>query len=107
MSNVEASVVIRTYNEQKYLPQLLEALKGQTLRNFEIIVVDSGSLDKTREIAEDYTDKILQLKSRDFTFGYALNLGIEEASSNFIAIASAHTLPINDVWLEKTNITAP
>ncbi len=101
MNNVEASVVIRTYNEQKYLPQLLEALIGQTLRDFEVIVVDSGSLDKTREIAEDYTDKILQLKSRDFTFGYALNIGIEEASSNFIAIASAHTLPINDVWLEK------
>ena len=101
MNDIKASVVIRTYNEQKYLPQLLDALKAQTLQNLEIIVVDSGSLDKSREIAENYADKILQLKSLDFTFGYALNLGIEEASSNFIAIASAHTLPINDIWLEK------
>ena len=100
MNNIKASVVIRTYNEQKYLPDLLEALRGQTFPDFEIIVVDSGSLDKTREFAESYADKILQLKSRDFTFGYALNIGIQEASSNFIAIASAHTLPINAVWLE-------
>jgi len=50
MNKAEVSIVIRTYNEQKYLPDLLEALRGQTYQNFEIIVVDSGSLDKTLPI---------------------------------------------------------
>jgi len=105
MNSVEVSIVIRTYNEEKYLPDLLEAIRGQSFQNFEVIVVDSGSLDRTREIAEKNAVKILQLKSRDFTFGYALNLGIREASGPFIAIASAHTLPINDKWL--SNLIAP
>jgi glycosyltransferase involved in cell wall biosynthesis len=105
MNNVEVSIVIRTYNEEKYLSDLLESLKGQSFQNFEIIVVDSGSLDRTREIAEKTADKILQLKSRDFTFGYALNLGIRESSGSFIAIASAHTLPIDEQWL--SNLIAP
>jgi len=105
MDTVEVSIVIRTYNEEKYLPDLLESLKGQSFQNFETIIVDSGSLDRTREIAEKNADKILQLKSRDFTFGYALNLGIREACGPIIAIASAHTLPINDQWL--SNLIAP
>ena len=47
----QISVVIRTFNEEKHLPALLDALKLQTRRDFETIVVDSGSLDRTREIA--------------------------------------------------------
>lgn len=47
------SVVIPTLNEEKYLPLLLDSLKAQTYRNFEVIVADAGSKDGTREIAAE------------------------------------------------------
>lgn len=48
------SVIIPTYNEEKYLPRLLRALKKQTYSGFEVIVSDAHSADKTRKIAESF-----------------------------------------------------
>ncbi len=87
MSNPEISVVIRTFNEEKFLPDLLEALKRQSFQDFETIVVDSGSMDRTREIATQKADKLLPIESHDFTFGHSLNVGIQETSGKYIAIA--------------------
>ena len=101
MSRPEISVVIRTFNEEKFLPDLLEALKRQSFQDFETIVVDSGSMDRTREIATQKADKLLPIESHDFTFGHSLNVGIQEASGKYIAIVSAHTLPFNEHWLGK------
>ncbi|TAN64329.1 MAG: glycosyltransferase, partial [Magnetospirillum sp.] len=72
----ETSVVIRCFNEQKYLPGLFDALDRQSYRDFEVIIVDSGSFDRTRDIAEARAHKVLRISSHDFTFGYSLNTGI-------------------------------
>jgi glycosyltransferase involved in cell wall biosynthesis len=101
MSQPEVSIIIRTYNEEKYLPALLESLKQQTFRDYETIVVDSGSLDQTRDIADREADKLLRIQSRDFTFGYSLNIGIRGANGRYIVCVSAHTLPVNKKWLSK------
>jgi 2-desacetyl-2-hydroxyethyl bacteriochlorophyllide A dehydrogenase len=101
MSDPEISVVIRAFNEEKYLPALLEALNHQSLDDFETIVVDSGSLDRTREIAAKKADQLLRIRSHDFTFGHSLNVGIRKSSGKYIVIASAHTLPASERWLEK------
>jgi len=101
MSNPEISVVIRTFNEEKFLPDLLDALKRQSFQNFETIVVDSGSMDRTREIAIQKADKLLPIESHDFTFGHSLNVGIQASSGRYIAIVSAHTLPFHEHWLGK------
>jgi len=56
------SVIIPTLNEEKLLPRLLDQLSDQNLKSkyeFEIIVSDGGSKDKTLEIAKNYTDKIV------------------------------------------------
>ncbi|TSA14233.1 glycosyltransferase [bacterium] len=93
------SIIIRSFNESKYIEQLLVALRSQTVKNVEIILVDSGSVDGTVEIARKYCDKVLQIDQRAFTFGFALNLGIKEASHEYVGILSAHTLPVNDGWI--------
>lgn len=95
----ETSVVIRTFNEEKHLPGLLESLDQQAYRDFEIVVIDSGSLDRTRELAAGHADTLLRIDSHDFTFGYSLNLGIDAALGRFAALVSAHTMPINGDWL--------
>lgn len=99
--SVETSVVIRTFNEQKHLPALLAALKQQEYRDFEVLVIDSGSIDHTREIAVQHGARVVRIDPRDFTFGYSLNVGIRESKGRFIAIVSAHTLPLDGNWLER------
>ena len=48
------SIIIPTYNEEEYLPVLLDSIKKQNFDDYEIIVADANSTDKTREIAESY-----------------------------------------------------
>lgn len=57
---MKISIVIPTYNEEKYLPKLLESIKKQTFKDYEIIVADANSKDKTRKIAEKYGAKIVE-----------------------------------------------
>lgn len=97
----ETSIIIRCYNEQKHLPALFDAIDRQRYRDFEVIVVDSGSLDRSRQIAEARATRLIRISSHDFTFGYSLNTGIRAASGRFMAIVSAHTVPVNEHWLEN------
>jgi glycosyltransferase involved in cell wall biosynthesis len=99
MNHPETSVIIRTFNEEKFLPDLLAAIERQAYRDHETLVVDSGSMDRTREIAAQKADKLLAIESRDFTFGHSLNAGIQPTSGKYIVIASAHTLPFDEHWL--------
>ena len=55
------SVVIRTKNEERYLGQVLKILRQQTYKNFEVIIVDDNSEDKTIKIAQKYNCKIIFL----------------------------------------------
>ena len=53
------SIVIPTLNEKNYLPRLLESIKRQDFLDYEIIVADAGSWDKTLKIAENFGCKIV------------------------------------------------
>jgi len=53
------SIIIPTFNEEKFLPNLLESIRRQTFRKYEIIIADNFSKDKTREIAKRFGCKIV------------------------------------------------
>ena len=97
----ETSIVIRAFNEERWLPELFEALHRQHYRDFETLVVDSGSVDRTRDIASANGARLVRLRSEDFTFGYSLNIGIEAARGSFIVIISAHAIPTDEHWLSR------
>ena len=67
------SVVIRTYNEQKHIRDVLESLKSQTYTNYEVIILDSESSDQTLKIASEYDVRIEHIKKKDFNYSYASN----------------------------------
>lgn len=67
----------------------------------EIILVDSGSTDATAAIASRYPVQLLHVEPDEFTFGHSLNLGISQAKTEFIVIASAHVYPVYSDWLER------
>lgn len=96
----QVSIVIRCFNEGRHLGRLLHGIVQQTVRDVEIIVVDSGSTDGTLAIARRYPTRILSIKPEDFSFGHSLNAGCRAAKGEFIVIASGHVYPVYRDWLE-------
>lgn len=99
------SIIIRTFNEQKFLPYLLDGIQKQTEKDIEVIVVDSGSIDNTVAIAERFGARVVRIDPKEFSFGRSLNRGIEAASHELVVIASAHVFPVFPDWL--TSLLAP
>lgn len=96
---MKVSVIIRCLNEERHLPKLLDSIARQTMKA-EVIVVDSGSTDKTVEIARSRAARVIHIKPEDFSFGRALNFGARNTSGDVLVMASAHTYPVHDNWLE-------
>jgi glycosyltransferase involved in cell wall biosynthesis len=95
------SVVIRTLNEEKHLEELLTAINGQTSSafNIETVIVDSGSTDKTVEIAKNYNCRITYISKEEFTFGRSLNIGCDYADGKYLVFVSGHCIPATNTWL--------
>lgn len=60
LSQTVISIIIPTYNEEQFLPKLLDCIKRQTYKDYEVIVADANSKDKTRSIAKKYGCRIIQ-----------------------------------------------
>jgi len=93
------SVVIPTYNEEENIAQCLVSLRHQTVprSEYEIIVVDGGSKDQTREIAQKYADRVFIQTSRKV--GGARNDGIMAARGDVVATTDADCI-IPPKWIE-------
>jgi len=69
--NQKVSIIIRTKNEDNWLEACLKSIRLQSYKNYEIIIVDNGSKDRTLEIAKKYETKIVKIKK--FIPGKAIN----------------------------------
>lgn len=102
MKTVEASIIIRTLNEARYLPQLLEAINAQRSEfRSEVIVVDSGSTDGTLAIANSHGCRILTIAKEEFSFGRSLNIGCQAAHGQYLVFISGHCVPCHGSWLQR------
>ena len=101
----DISIVIRTYNEEKYLERTLANVLAQTEENREVIVIDSGSTDRTVDIARSFPVRLFGIKKEDFSYGSALNLGAKLALGKTVVNLSAHAMPDSKDWLK--NLVAP
>jgi|GEM_PF-943993 len=96
------SIIIRTKDEEKNIGQVLRSIYAQEIRHkLEVIVVDSGSTDKTLDIAKQYAAKILNIPGSKFSYGYSLNYGILYSSGDIICSLSAHCIPKDNSWLSE------
>lgn len=99
MKNNLISIIIRTKNEERWIGLCIEQIKKQSYKDYEIILVDSISEDKTVEKAKRHgVEKVVKIKQ--YKPGKAINMGIEASKGEFIVILSAHCVPINTKWLE-------
>jgi glycosyltransferase involved in cell wall biosynthesis len=102
---IDVSIVIRTKNEEKRLGAVLDKIISQDYRGkYEIIIVDSGSWDKTAQIASGFPVRFYALDKKPFSYGYALNYGQKLAAGKIIVFLSAHCVPLDSAWL--SNLTA-
>ncbi|MEK7082227.1 MAG: glycosyltransferase family A protein [Patescibacteria group bacterium] len=96
----ETAVIIRAKNEERWIGAVLDALFRQTYKDFEVIIVDSGSSDRTLDVARNFPVTIFGIHPESFSYPYALNCGIARSRAiRFIAIISAHSVPISSTWL--------
>jgi len=96
------SIVIRTKNEERLIEKCLATVFGQNFKDFEVLIVDSGSSDRTLELAKQFPVKIVEYHPEgNFKPGKALNLGIQNSSGKYIVMLSAHCVPENEHWLEE------
>lgn len=99
MTKPLVSFVIRTKNEGRYLERVLKKVFAQTYKKIEVLVIDSGSTDKTLHIVSQFPVKLLHIKPEDFNYSYALNLGIAKVKGDLICIISGHSIPMTNTWL--------
>lgn len=87
-------MIIPAYNSAEYIGEALESVFKQTFQDFEIIVVDDGSTDDTKEILGKYRDRIRYYFQQNGGPAKARNHGIRLANGEFIAFLDA-----DDIWL--------
>ncbi len=89
----EISIVIPVYNEEEHIRNCLDSIKKADYpkNKYEVIVVDDGSTDKTKQIIKDYKNVKL-LKQNHLGKVEALNLGIKKASHDFVVTVDADTI---------------
>jgi glycosyltransferase involved in cell wall biosynthesis len=87
MRNLKVSVLMPVYNGEKYIREAIDSILGQTFKDFEFLIIDDGSTDKTREILENYDDSRIKLINNKKNIGLtkSLNKGLKLARGEYIA----------------------
>ncbi|NOZ45189.1 MAG: glycosyltransferase [Chlorobi bacterium] len=85
MSNPKFSIIIPTYNRAEFIEKTINSVLNQTYENFEIIIVDDGSTDNTKEIVTSINDKrIKYYRKENAERGAARNFGVKKAQGDYI-----------------------
>jgi len=98
--STKVSIIVRTYNEERWIAHCLGAIFSQDFNNFEVILVDNNSTDHTVEVAKRYPVSTI-VKIDKFFPGKALNDGIRASTGSYIVCISAHCIPKDKHWLQN------
>lgn len=99
---MKASVVLPTKNGEEYLEEVLRAIFSQQVDfEFEVVVIDSGSSDRTREILSRHPVTLLEISPLEFNHGETRNKAIRHARGEFIALLTQDATPANPHWLQN------
>ena len=90
----KVSIIISVYNAQKYIAETIKSALSQTYENFEIIIVDDGSTDRSLEICQSFDDDRIKIICQENKGAPgAKNTGIRHAQGDYIALLDA-----DDIW---------
>lgn len=94
----KVSVVMPAYNAEKYIGEAIESILNQTFRDFEFIIINDGSVDRTKEIIQEYDDPRIVLLENDKNSGIVvtLNKGVDAATGEYIARMDADDIALSN-----------
>lgn len=99
---VDVSIIVPVYNMENYLEECLESLVNQTLKNYEIIIVNDGSTDNSMEIIDDYiyryADKVRAFTIENSGLGEARNYGITKANGQYLGFVDSDDFVAADMF---------
>lgn len=103
-SNIGISVVITTFKNADYLPDLLDSLVNQE-QPMEVVIVDSESPDGTKELVESYREKyrFVRLISRKCSRGEGRNIGVREAKYDYVLFTDGDAIA-NAFWVSNMRL---
>lgn len=93
MTDLKVSVIIPNYNYSQYLREAIDSVLAQTYTNIEVIVVDDGSTDGSREVLASYGGRITAIFQKNAGVSAARNNGVSHSGGKYIAFLDA-----DDVW---------
>ena len=93
------SIIVPMYNSEKYIKKCLESILNQTYEDFEVLLVNDGSTDKTESIVNRYNDKrIKYIKNKKSGIGKTRNLGIDKSKGEYLMFVDS------DDYLDKSAV---
>ncbi len=95
------SIIIPTYNAQNHLLELFKKIQSQTIKNFEIIIVDSSSSDNTIVVAKKYTDNIVVIPQNEFDHGGTRAKAAQIAQAEILVFLTQDALPYDEYAIEN------
>lgn len=102
MKDPKVTVIMPVYNGEKYLNEAIDSILGQTFKDFEFLIINDGSTDKTGEILESYNDPRIKIIDNEKNIGLtkSLNKGLKLARGEYIARQDADDISMTE-RLEK------
>jgi glycosyltransferase involved in cell wall biosynthesis len=94
------SVVLRAKNERAWIGRCLTAIRRQRLPHIDVILVDNDSTDGTVEVAAAHGATLTNITREEFSYGRALNIGIEAAKHEVVTLLSSHCVPVDELWAD-------
>ena len=98
------TVIMPSYNAERFIGEAIDSVIGQTVEDWELIVIDDGSTDRTLELLEEYRcrDERIRLVSQETNRGpaHARNVGLSQARGAFVAFIDS-----DDVWHAQKTAT--
>jgi len=99
---MKSSIIVRTHDNEGTVGGVLEAVSSQSFgEEFEVVIVDSGSMDGTLGILRRYPHVFVDYSKGTFGYGGSLNAGISAASGEYAVCLSSHCTPLEPEWLAE------
>jgi rhamnosyltransferase len=98
---MKLSIIMRTKNADWVVEQALRALHSQTVRDYELVVIDSGSTDRTLDIVRGYSPILIEIPASAYLPGAVLNQAIAQSTGEILVFQNSDVVPLSSHALER------